>query len=306
MALRHLGNLPVNHVGCLLNLTCAALVTGGSIAFQPRFDAAEVSRLIERHRVTTWLQVPTMFSMVLGPGQHEGCDLSSLRAVAVGGGPLGADLLARLRAITPNVFIEHGQTELMSTVSLSPAGASDEVLTGTVGRPAPEIELRIADEASQALPPGETGEIQARGACCMLGYWGDEAATRAAFAPGGWLRTSDLGHLRPDWMLVLRRRIGEMIKSGGYNVHLRKVELALEADRDVAEAAVFDRPDPVYVEAAHAAMAPAPSAAPDGEALRKRCLAWLGLPTTRCPRASRCSPPCPACPTARSTAALWP
>lgn len=282
VAPRYLNNLPANHVGCLVNLTLAPLLTGGCIVFQPRFDAAEVPRLIARHGITAWLQVPTMFTLVLGPGHEAGHDLSSLDAVAVGGGPLGPELLARLRRLAPQVHVEYGQTELMSTVSFAPRGVSDEVLTATAGMPAPEIELRISGGGEGGvLGPGETGEIQARGTACMSGYWGDDAATRAAFTDDGWLRTGDLGQLRADGNLVIVGRLSEMIKSGGYNVYPREVEQALEALSEVAEAAVFGRPHPVYVEAVHAAVTATAPVEPERlRKLLKGTLANYKIPRT--------------------------
>lgn len=246
---RYLSNLPINHVGAIMNTTMGCLVGGGTLVFQAKFDPAGVLDLIENEQVGTWLQVPAMFTLVVNRPDFERRDLSSLRSICIGGGAVSAPTLARLRSIGAKVFVEYGQTEVMSSLAYSDDGATDEVLLNSIGRFDLRFETRIADEAGQICESGEIGEIQARGDCVLRCYWGDEVATRDAFTPDGWLKTGDLAMERPDGNISLKGRLREMIKSGGYNVYPREVEAIIEGFPAVAEVVVYAVPDPVYGEA---------------------------------------------------------
>lgn len=249
---RILNNLPINHVGCILNLSYGSIVGGGTIVFQQKFDPAQTLALIEEERVSAWLQVPTMFQMVVSHPDYARRDLSSLKAICAGGGALPMPTLSALRRIGARIYVEYGQTEVMSTIAFSHHGAGDDVLTATIGRFNPEFRVRIADAENRACAPGDVGEIQATGDCVMKGYWNDPIATAAAFTSDGWLKTGDLAMARPDGLVELKGRMTEMIKSGGYNLYPREIEMALEAHEAVAAAVIVGLPDEVFGEAAHA------------------------------------------------------
>jgi acyl-CoA synthetase (AMP-forming)/AMP-acid ligase II len=268
---RLLSNLPINHVGGILNLTYGALVGGGTLVFQEKFDPAATLEIIETERVSAWLQVPAMFQMIVSHPDFAVRDLSSLQAICVGGGALPAPVLAALRRIGARIYVEYGQTEVMSTLAFADHGADDEDLTTSVGRFDPRFDVRIADAAGSPCPPGEVGEIQARGDCVMRGYWNDPEATAAAFTPDGWLRTGDLALRRPDGLVELKGRLGEMIKSGGYNLYPREIEVALEAHPAVAAVVVVGIADPVYGEAAHAVVGLRPGATVGATELKDWC-----------------------------------
>ncbi len=279
---RYLSNLPVNHVGGIMNLTLASLVAGGALVFQAKFDAGETLRLLESEKVTSWLQVPAMFTLCVQHPSFVGRRFPHLRTIGIGGGPVSAKTLAALRALEVDIFVEYGQTETMSSLTWSDKTDEDEVLLTTVGRFDPGIEARIADEAGRPVAPGEVGEVQARGNCVLRSYWGDPEATRAAFTADGWLHTGDLAKLRPDGRVVLVGRAREMIKTGGYNVYPREIERVLETHPAVAEVVVFGVPDTVYTERVEAAIELAPDAgAPPRDDLEQLCrqtLAGYKLP----------------------------
>lgn len=251
---RMLSNLPINHVGCILNLTFGSLVGGGTLVFQEKFDPAETLRLIEAERISVWLQVPAMFQMATSHPDFATRTLSSLQAICAGGGALPAQTLARLRKTGARIYVEYGQTELMSTCAFSDHGTSDADLATTVGRFDPRFNIRIADPSNLVCATGEVGEIQATGDCVMKGYWNDEGATKAAFTTDGWLKTGDLAALRPDGLVELRGRLNEMIKSGGYNLYPREIEFALEAHPAIEAVVVVGLNDPTFGESAHAVL----------------------------------------------------
>ena len=273
---RYLSNLPVNHVGGIMNLTLAALVRGGALVFQSKFDPGETLALLKREGITSWLQVPAIFTLCVQHPSFEELELPALRTIGIGGGPVSARALEALRRLGADIFVEYGQTETMSSLTWSEKTDPDEVLLNTVGHFDPDIEARIADEQGQPVARGEVGEVQARGNCVLRGYWGDEQATANAFTSDGWLHTGDLARFRPDGRVVLVGRAREMIKTGGYNVYPREVEQVLETHPAVAEVVVFGVADEIYVERVEAAIELASGLAiPHASELEAMCRAVL-------------------------------
>ncbi len=249
---RYLCNLPVNHVGCLMNLTLAALVGGGSIVFLQRFSAAASLQLIRDERVNCWLQVPAMFHECVRDPSFDPHALRHLNSICIGGGAASLQTIAKLRQTGAPLFVEYGQTETTSSAAYSDLGADDEVLTHCIGRFDPHFEFRIADAQNRPCGVDEVGEIQGRGALIFAGYYADPAATREAFTSDGWLRTGDLALHRPDGNVVLQGRLKEMIKTGGYNVYPREVEQVIETHPGIGQVVVLSLPDEQYGEAVHA------------------------------------------------------
>lgn len=251
---RYLSNLPTNHVGAIMNLTLASLVRGGALVFQAKFDPLETLDLIQREHITTWLQVPAMFTLCVQLPSFAKTRLPDLRTIGIGGGPVSSKTLSALRKLGADIFVEYGQTETMSSLTWTAKTEPDEVLLNTVGRFDPRIEARISDADGNAVAQGDIGEVQARGDCTLRSYWNDATATQEVFTDDGWLHTGDLGMQRSDGRIVLIGRSREMIKSGGYNVYPREIEQVLETHVEVAEVVVFGVDDEVYVERVEAAI----------------------------------------------------
>ena len=147
------------------------------------------------------------------------------------------------------VFVQYyGQTEApLAICALDKAehvGASPERLL-SCGRPSVECEIRLVGEDGNEA---ETGEIVLRAPFAMTGYT-DPELTRAAFLPGGWLRTRDVGRFDDEGYLTLVDRTSDMIVTGGYNVYPREVEDALAAHPAIAQVAVVGLPDDIWGEA---------------------------------------------------------
>lgn len=272
---RYISNLPINHVGAIMNTTLGCLVGGGTLVFQAKFDPAGVLDLIEIEKIETWLQVPAMFTLVVNHPDFSKADLSSLKSICIGGGAISAPTLNKLRKTGAVIFVEYGQTEVMSSLSYSEQGADDDILLNTIGKFDPRFETRIAGESGKACAVGETGEIQARGDCVLRSYWGDEPSTRNAFTSDGWLKTGDLAVLRPDGNVSIRGRLREMIKSGGYNVYPREVEAVIETHPSVAEVVVYGIADEIYGEAVHCTVERKPGRTVSAEMLKRHCTGSL-------------------------------
>jgi acyl-CoA synthetase (AMP-forming)/AMP-acid ligase II len=106
-----------------------------------------------------------------------------------------------------------------------------------------DTEVRVVDEAGNELPPGQVGEIAARGPRLMLGYWKAPEATARTIDKGGWLHTGDMGWMDEDGYFYLAGRATDMIIRGGENISPEEVEAVLCSHPSIEDAAVIGVPD---------------------------------------------------------------
>jgi acyl-CoA synthetase (AMP-forming)/AMP-acid ligase II len=245
---RFLNYFPINHVGCVCDVSCPTLAAGGCIVFLEQFDPDRSMELMVRERVTVWASVPSVFQMQLALPRFEQYDLSHVELVVWEGAAMPEDCIRRLRQIVPRLATNFSMTESTTAITVVTPTDDTDVLANTVGLPFPGVEVRVVDESGVPLPPGRTGELQARSRYNMLGYWRRPAETAATIDDEGWLHSGDLAEQRPDGRFCIVGRLKEMYKSGGYNVYPREVEAAIEAHPAVVMAAVVSRADPVWQE----------------------------------------------------------
>jgi acyl-CoA synthetase (AMP-forming)/AMP-acid ligase II len=179
-------------------------------------------------------------------------------------------LVGRLRATGAELGTVYGLTESCVAVAYNNDDADDATLAETVGRPDPRLELRIVDDGRE-VEAGMPGEIQVRNPCLMSGYLHLPTETHEAFTADGFLRTGDIGVLRPDGNLTLVGRSNDMFKSGGYNVYPREIEIVLESHPLVGIAAVIPVSDPVYHEVGHAFVTARDRTPPTSADLQRWC-----------------------------------
>jgi long-chain acyl-CoA synthetase len=249
---RVLAVLPLFHIYALTTLLLRHLADGNEILLRPRFDAETTLRDIETRRVTVLSGVPTIWIALLNHPGAAGHDLSSLRACISGGAPLPFDVAARVETLLgQRLRIGWGMTETGPAGTRVPVAAVPR--PGIIGLPLPGVDLRIVsmEDPSQALPPGEAGEIAIRGPSIFAGYWNQPAETAAAFRDG-WFLTGDIGRMEADGMFFLMDRRKNMIISGGFNVYPAAIESAIYEHPDVTEAIVIGIPDPYRGQSAKA------------------------------------------------------
>ena len=229
----------------------AALFHGGRVLLMPKFDAGTYLELAERNRVTHTMLVPVQYRRILAAPSFGTRDLSAFKVKQCTGAPLPAadkrDILARW----PGRFLEvYGLTEGGCTCILDLSAFPEKA--HTVGRPAAGNDIRIIDDAGNALPAGERGEIIGRSPTMMSGYFRNEDANRAFYWRDldGTLyhRTGDIGMFDEDGFLVLLDRKKDMIISGGFNIYASDLEEKLLGHPDVAEAAVIGIPSEAWGE----------------------------------------------------------
>jgi acyl-CoA synthetase (AMP-forming)/AMP-acid ligase II len=270
---RRLLALPFAHVGYMTRMW-DELANGTTIVLvgEP-WSAEESLRLIRDEGITMATGVPTQWSLVLAHADVERTDFSGLRVAALGGASIAPELVRQIRKVLGCPVITRYTSTEAGVCTSTLVSDDDEVVATTVGRPAPEVALRIVDPANgreQAV--GDVGEVCCKSAAMMRGYWRDPARTAEVIDEDGWLHTGDLGVVGADGNLRIVGRLKEMYIRGGYNVYPAEVEAALVEHPGVARVAVVGVPDPVLGEVGVAFVVPAPDAAPPTlDALRAWC-----------------------------------
>lgn len=246
-------DLPVNHIGALASGIGVAMVSGGKMVLSEQFDPGVTLRTAAQERLAILSGVPAMFARLVEHPDFATADLSSVKAISWGAGPINEAVLHKLMAATDAVFSQqYGMTESNGPIVYSPPTRDTEILLNTTGKPDPRLELRIADDTGTALPEGEEGEVQIRHPHPFAGYLGNAEASAEAFTPDGFLHTGDLARMRADGYLVFCGRSKEMYKSGGFNVYPREIEIVLEAHPGIRAAAVLGVDDARWGQVGHA------------------------------------------------------
>ena len=232
--------LPLFHVHGLVLGILGPLRRGGTVHHLGRLDAAALAAAAP----SLVFGVPTQYHRLAGQ-----LDADAESAAAVGRARL---LISGSAALTAVDHVRLGRSTglavrerygLTETMILTAARAGDEPEPGTVGRPLPGTELRLAPLVEG---PGEDGlgAVEVRGPGLFDGYLNRPDATAAARTPDGWFATGDIGRLTPSGALALVGRSStDLIKSGGYKIGAGEIENALLEHPGVAEAAVVGRPD---------------------------------------------------------------
>jgi long-chain acyl-CoA synthetase len=241
-----LAALPLFHAYGATVLFLEPLSMGATIVVEPRFVPEAVLRAIVQHRVTFFAGVPSMYA-VLAASPRPGGDFSSLRLCISGGAPLPVAVAEAFEArYGVPIYEGYGPTECAPVLTVNPPSGTRKL--GSVGPPISQVELRIVDDRGNPLPPGEVGEIVARGPNVMQGYLNRPAET-AEVLRDGWYHTGDLGRVDEDGYYYIVDRKTDLILVGGLNVYPREVELVLAGHPAVAEVAVVGVPDPIRGEA---------------------------------------------------------
>jgi acyl-CoA synthetase (AMP-forming)/AMP-acid ligase II len=198
---------------------------------------------IERERLEHLGCFPTQAIMLLDHPDRPRHDLTSLRSVLLGGAPSSPALIRRVQeTLGVTVVVRYSSTE----VGIATSSLTDDpidVLSTTVGKATPGVELRIVDAENHPLPAGEIGTVVVRSPATMRGYWRNDEATARTIDAEGWVHTGDLGWLDEAGYLHLRGRESEMFIRGGYNIYPSEVEDLLARHPKIARAAVVGLPD---------------------------------------------------------------
>ena len=234
---------PLFHTSGCSAVFLTALTTGGKLVLMERWDADEALGLIKSEKITTLGGVPTMHWDLLRSPNFAKHDLSSLMSISCGGQALPLNLLSEIRTAFPKAYIGagYGMTETCGAISQA-NGEAFLANPSASGHILPMVDVQITGEDGQAVPIGEVGEIWAKGATLMQGYYGRPKETAASMS-GPWFKTGDIGRLDDKGYIYIVDRKTDMVISGGENIYCAEVEQILGQYPHVLQLTTFGVPD---------------------------------------------------------------
>ncbi|MEH1903345.1 MAG: acyl-CoA synthetase [Nostoc sp.] len=234
--------LPLHHIHGIVNiLTCA--LWAGAECHMLSFDAKTVWNRIRQGDLTLFMAVPTIYVKLIAAWEtaskesqksmSEGC--AKMRLMVSGSAALPVEVLEKWQTISGHFLLErYGMTEIGMALSNPLHG---ERRSGYVGKPLPDVEVRLMDESRQLVPAGTPGEIQVKGPGVFLEYWQNPQATAKAFQDG-WFCSGDIAVVENGNYRILGRMSVDIIKTGGYKVSALEIEEVLRSHPDIQECAV--------------------------------------------------------------------
>ncbi|MFE5912696.1 long-chain fatty acid--CoA ligase [Streptomyces wedmorensis] len=263
---------PMFHLAALASW-CGQTLVGGSHLFMPGFEPGAVLKAIGERRPTSTMLVPAMIQLLVDHPSVGDHDLSSVERFSYGASPISETLLTRAMTVFPRAeFAQgYGMTEMAPGVAaLAPEDHRDPPLLRAAGRAIAGVDVRVVDPGDVEVPRGTVGEVVARGANMMLGYWNKPEETADALR-GGWMHTGDAGYMDEDGYLYIVDRLKDMIVTGGENVYSAEVENALATHPAIASSAVIGVPDPTWGERVHAVIVLKPGHTTTPDDIRAHC-----------------------------------
>ena len=268
---------PMFHTVGLIAVSWTTLQKGATFAISDRFVPAEtIARLLDDDiGATHYFGVPQIARMLLNDPAYQPRALNRLTAFVVGGAPSPDDLIETL--VDDGVLYSNG-IGMSETGTIMHVPLNLEMIRGnkgTVGIPAPAMQVKIMDEQGNELPDGTAGELCMRGPAVTPGYWRRPEATESAFF-GDWFRSGDIAVKRPgDGFFTVLDRSKDMYISGGENVYPAEVESALMRVAGILDVAVVGVPDERWGEVGCAYVVLKPDAALEQEHIVRACAEYL-------------------------------
>lgn len=247
---------PMTHMGYMTKIE-SHIARRAKTVLMDRWTARSALELISTERITHIGGVPTQLALMMMDPEFASFDLSCIQSILVGGAPASPDLVKQIReTFGVPVQVRYSSTEL-ALCTATRAGDPDVTVAETVGRPLPEVELKILTPNHDGV-----GEVVARSRAMMSGYWNDPEATKEAIDADGFFHPGDLGRIDEEGNLHLSGRTKEMYIRGGYNVYPVEVENVLRDHPKVALVGVIGIPDEVLGERGKAFVVPTDAADP--------------------------------------------
>jgi long-chain acyl-CoA synthetase len=240
--------LPMHH-GAGPVAVWATKVQGNAMVLLRRFDPEQALRLIQKHRVSVWTGVPTMYKRLaaLPPDVLGRYDVSSIRTLGVGAAPVPYSLKEWIIGYFGDCLGEgYGATETGMLTALAPE--MQKLKPGSSGLPHKHVHISIRDAAGQALAAGGEGEIWVKTPMVIHGYLNAAPLGEDTLDADGFFRTGDIGRVDADGYLFITDRAKDMIVSGGVNIYPAEIEAAIIRHPAVQDVAVIGVPDEEFGE----------------------------------------------------------
>ncbi len=235
--------LPLYHIFALTVNGLMGIALGGHnvLIANPRDIPAFVKEL-GKYRVHIFPGLNTLFNALMNNPDFSKLDLSDL-VLTLGGGMAVQRPVAERWQTTTGCAITEGYG-LSETSPVATANRFDKgEFTGTIGLPLPSTDIEIRDDAGNALPLGEVGEICIRGPQVMAGYWQRPDETAKVMTADGFFRSGDIGFMTPEGFTKIVDRKKDMILVSGFNVFPNEVEEVAMSHSGVLECAAVGVPD---------------------------------------------------------------
>ena len=237
--------IPMFHITGAVIVMHAAIYAANTLVIMPRWDREFAGRLISRHKITSWINIPTMVIDLLGSPNFASFDLSSLTLIGGGGAAMPQAVAQRLLEQYNLKYVEgYGLTETAAPTHYNPF---DRPKQQCLGIPWLSTDSRIVDpQTLQEMPIGQAGEIMTHGPQVFQGYWNRPDATAAAFVEfegKRFFRTGDLGRMDEDGYFFITDRLKRMINASGFKVWPAEVESMMFKNPAIQEACIISTKD---------------------------------------------------------------
>jgi long-chain acyl-CoA synthetase len=216
----------------------SVLKAGGTLVLLPRFEPKQALELMQKHRVTLFGGVPTMYFALLHCPGADGYDVSSLKYCVSGGSAMPVEVMLAFDAkYKVNILEGYGLSETSPVASFNVLDRPKK--PGSIGLPIAGVEFKLIDDQGRTIQePMLAGEICIKGHNVMKGYYKRPQAS-AESIKNGWFSSGDVAHRDQDGYYFIVDRKKDMIIRGGFNVYPREIEEVLYAHPAVLEAAVI-------------------------------------------------------------------
>ncbi|WP_280381700.1 acyl-CoA synthetase [Nocardia wallacei] len=263
----HICGSPLYHTA-VLNFASISIQLGHKVVLMDKWDAEDMLRLIERHRVTHSHMVPTQFHRLLALPEEVRAkyDVSSLRCMIHGAAPCPHETKRRMLEWWGPVVTEYYAATEGGGTSIS--GAEWLEKPGSVGKAWPYAVVKVLDDDGNEVPPGEIGTVYMRMGGSNFEYHKDKAKTEGARV-GDLFTVGDIGHMDSDGYLFLHDRRSDLILSGGVNIYPAEIEGELITHPKVDDVAVFGLPHEDWGQEVKAVVQPAEGIVADDELTRE-------------------------------------
>jgi len=230
---------------------------GATVIIDNRFVFPNVVlKTMQEKAATGFAGVPSTYAILLGKSAVRKMEFPALRYLTQAGGAMAPTVIREVMEVFrgKKIFIMYGATEAAARLSFLPPEDLPRKV-GSIGKPIPNVKLRLIKEDGQEAGPDEVGEIVAAGANIMKGYWNQPEETKAVLTEHGF-HTGDLGRMDDEGFFYIVGRKRDMIKSAGNRVSAKEIEEIILEHPNILETAVIGVPDQYIGEAICAYIVP--------------------------------------------------
>jgi long-chain acyl-CoA synthetase len=230
----HIFGLTVNAVFMMHLGSKLVLITN------PR-DIPTFIKILSKSRYTMFTGLNTLFNALMQHPDFTKIDFSHSKLNVGGGMAMQQAVAQRWLELTGKPILEgYGLSETSPVLCCN---VPSQNVPGSIGQPFPATDIAILDPDGQRVPPGERGEICARGPQVMRGYFERPDETARVFTADGWFRTGDIGTMDERGYVRIVDRLKDMILVSGFNVYPNEVESVIVTHPNVLEAAAVAQAD---------------------------------------------------------------